>query len=132
MPVTAWIMIGTSAVGIVFTVWWFFRRRQMLRLEALEAAVFGESGVRHKYVTRPEFEKSISDLATRMAGISDEGQAREVRILEAINTQALTVGSAVHELKNDVGDRITELKTDIRSQGARVDTLILMSGSNSR
>jgi hypothetical protein len=120
-------MIGTSGAGIAFTVWWFFWRKRLGRIEALEAAVFGADGVRNRYVTRPEFERSVGELNTRMAGLSDEGQAREERILQAIERNTLVVGSEVREMKADVRETLREFRADMRAQTTRIDAAIAVA-----
>jgi hypothetical protein len=141
VQVVHWIMIGTAAAGIIFPVcfWWF--RRRVSRLDALEAAVFGADGVqRHfaKYVTEVEFRREIGAVQLAMRGISEEGVRREDRLLKAIENQTLVIGSEVRELKTDVRDarqesrdqvghlredvgRVTE---DIRQQSTRIDAMM--------
>lgn len=121
MSVTAWVSVSIFAGGIFFTIaWWLFRRR-VTRLESLEAAVFGATGMPHKYVTHEALNARIGELNLRMAGMAEEGQRREERILEAISNQTLVLGSEVREIKED-----------IRAQAKRVDTMLLTAAGNSR
>ena len=127
MPVIAWVSIGVFLAGCLFTVWWFFWRKRLGRIEALEAAVFGESGVRNRYVTRPEFDNAIGELNTKMLGLSEEGQKREERILQAIERNTLTSVSEMRELKGEVRERVGELKEDLRAQSSRIDDALRLA-----
>jgi hypothetical protein len=127
VPVIGWVSIGVAGFGAVFTVVWWLIRRRVSRLDALEAAVFGDSGVNHrlhKFVTRDEFQRELLSLTTSMRGISEEGQRREERILQAIQNQTLVVGSEVRELKEDMRGQMGDLRQDVRAQAQRVDQLL--------
>lgn len=121
MPIVGWVSIGVFLASAIFTVWWFFWRKRLGRIEALEAAVFGEAGVRNRYVTRPEFDNAIEELNSKMLGLSEEGQKREERILQAIERHTLTSISEMRELKIEVRERVGELKDDVRAQNSRID-----------
>jgi hypothetical protein len=131
----AWVSIGIFVAGIVAGgIAWLIKRR-ISRLDALEAAVFGEAGVRntfHKYATTAELEKRVGELKTGMQGISEEGERREERILAAIKNQTLVMGSEVREMRHDVREQMGEVKSDIRQQSQRIDDAIARSAPNSR
>jgi len=119
----AWVSIGIAVFGAIFSVvWWLFLRR-MSRIDALEAAVFGTDGLNlrlHKYVTQGTLEAEMGKLRQDLRGVSDEGQAREDRILKAIHNLNLVVGSEVREIKHD-----------IRAQNERIDA-VMMARRDSR
>ena len=138
MSHTAWVMIGIAifscSSGIVL---WLIRRR-LSRLDALELAVFGDA-VKHPglniFATRAELEKRaqaitedvdkrLTMLSASMAGISEEGQKREERILEAIRSNNNSLVGAVQDLKQDVRNQVSELRNDVRGQASRVDDLM--------
>lgn len=125
-----WVAIGTTAAGMVFAVVWWLVRRRVSRLDALEAAVFGDTGVNHrlhKYVTREEFQREITNLSLAMRGISEEGVRREERILKAIEQQTQLVGTEVRDLKADVREQLREVRGDLRTQTQRVDEVLKRS-----
>jgi len=108
-----WVSIGVALFGAVFAVCWWLIRRRVSRIDALEDAVFGTDGMRermHKYVTHGVLDTKLGELRQQLAGISEEGQRREDRIIEAIRNQTLVVGSEVRDIK-----------TDLRAQAARID-----------
>lgn len=134
MPVTAWVSIGIFSAGVVVAVIAWLIKRRISRLDALEAAVFGEAGVRnafHKYATTAELDRRVSELRTSMQGISEEGQKREERILQAIERNTVVMGSEVREMRADVREQLAEMKTDIRQQSFRIDQAIA-AGPNGR
>lgn len=111
-----WVSIGVAVFGAVFAVVWWLIRRRVSRLDALEDAVFGTDGMRermHKYVTQGVLDAKLGEFRQQLAGISEEGQRREDRILAAINNQTLVVGSEVREIKQD-----------LREQARRIDEVI--------
>jgi hypothetical protein len=115
MTPAAWIMLGAAIASPIFTVAFWLLRRPIGRIDRLEAAVFGESGVNMKlakYVTTDAFEKRMGTIDTHLAGVSEEGQRREDRILAAINQQG-------QRLEGSLG----EVKADIRAQSGRIDLL---------
>lgn len=127
MTTTAWVMIGCTLLGQILGMAWWLVRRPVGRIDRLEAAVFGESGVNmrlNRYVTTEAFEKRMGTIDLHLRGVSDEGQKREERILAAIHNQTLVVGSEVRELKADVRDQVKELRSDVRSQADRVDAFL--------
>jgi len=133
MTPAAWIMLGAAIVSPIFTVIWWLVRRPVARIDRLEAAVFGESGVHMrmtKFATAEFVERKVAELQTAMRGISEEGQTREDRILKAIENQTLVVGSEMRELKQDVRDQVGELRNDVRQQANRVDALMQQQNGN--
>jgi hypothetical protein len=119
-----WVSIGVALFSTLAAVVFWLIRRRVTRLDALEAAVFGDSGVRerlHKYVTHEALDRKLNSLNEKVAGISEEGQRREDRILEAITNQTLVVGSEVREIK-----------TDMRAQAARIDEAIRIATRQDR
>ncbi len=116
IPVTGWVAIGVFVLSTVFTVIWFYYKKRMTRIEALESAVFGNTGLGeklHKYVTHEVLERRLSEFTVSMKGISEEGTRREERILEAISSQTLVLSA-----------QISEVKTDVRQQSLRIDQVI--------
>lgn len=130
MPVTAWVMIGIAVATQVFSVVWWLVRRPVGRLDRLEAAVFGETGVHMKltkFVTYDAFEKRMGTIDSHLRGVSEEGQKREERILRAIENQTLVVGSDVRELREDVREQLREVRQDLRAHGQRTDEVLKAS-----
>lgn len=130
MTPTAWIMIGSTAVTLIGGwVFWLIRRR-VSRLDALEQAVFGDTGMRmqlHKYVTQEQFQRDLAALGAAMRGISEEGQKREERILKAIEHNTSVVGAQMGEVKAELRHALSEVRSDVRTQGLRVDELLRVS-----
>lgn len=119
-----WIPLLVFIASLISGVIWYLVRRRVSRLDALESAVFGDSGVReklHKYVTHDVLERRLGEVALAMRGISEEGVRREERILKAIENQTLVIGSEVMEIKHD-----------IRSQNARIDMIVTNQANNNR
>jgi hypothetical protein len=120
MNTAAWVAICASIASHVFTVIWWLVRRPVGRIDRLESAVFGETGVNMrltKFATAELLDRKLADVNAAMKGISEEGQRREDRILGAIQEQTRIVTTAM-----------TEMRADIRHHGTRVDTL--MTGQN--
>lgn len=116
MNTMAWIAIGVAAANMVFTVVWSLMRRPGQRIDRLEAAVFGETGVNMRltrYVTTESFEKRMTSIDEHLRGVSEEGQRREDRILSAITSQGEALSQSLGELRHDV-----------RQQASRVDALL--------
>lgn len=122
MTPALWIMLGAAVASPLFTVVWWLLRRPVARLDRLEAAVFGESGVNmrlHKFATAEMLDRRVGELQAAMKGISEEGQRREDRILGAIETQTKLVS---HQL--------SETRADVRQQSQRVDELMASRNGN--
>lgn len=116
-----WVSIGVTAAGMAFAVLWWLIRRRVSRIDALEEAVFGNDGMRerlHKYVTHGVLDQKLGELRMQMAGISEEGQRREERILGAIENQTLVFGSEMREIKQD-----------LRDQAKRIDEVMKLRGT---
>lgn len=116
MTPAAWIMLGAAIASPLFTIVWWLIRRPVARIDRLEHAVFGDAGVHMKlsrYVSLEVFDQRVRDINERMAGISEEGQRREDRILEAIRGQTHAVTTA-----------IGEVKSDLRAQNQRIDEVM--------
>lgn len=112
-------MIGIAVFQVVWQVGWHLMRRPGARLERLEGAVFGETGVNmklHRYVSTEAFEKRVDALTAQMKGISEEGEAREDRILQAIERSNTLIGSDVREIKADVREQSRRIDDVIREQ----------------
>lgn len=127
MNVTHWVMVGTVVLGAVLGIFIRSWYKRTARIEALELAVFGVDGVQKnfaKYVTETEFRREVGRLQTSIQGISEEGQSREDRILQAIENQTTVVGSEMRELKQDMRDQVGELREDLRSQASRIDVIM--------
>ena len=111
-----WLLIaGGFLTSILGAFWWYYRKR-LTRLEALESAVFGISGVHvqlHKYVTHDTLERRLNDLTTHIKGIAEEGVAREERIIDAIRNSS-----------TDISADMRDIKQDIRATNLRIDTII--------
>ena len=117
MPVMGWVSIGVAVGSALFGVVWWLIRRRVTRLDALEAAVFGTDGMRermHKYVTHGDMNAKLGELRTQMLGISEEGQRREERILEAIKDGNTAVGQVVREIRQDLRDQSKRIDDFIR------------------
>jgi hypothetical protein len=111
-----WISIGLAVASIFFTIIWFYYKKRMTRLEALETAVFGVTGVHttlNKYVTHEVLEHRLRDLTGTMRNMNEEGMRREERIIAAIQNQT-----------NVLGIEIREIKEDVRNQSLRIDHVI--------
>lgn len=116
MTAAGWIAIAVSVGSHAFAVVWWLVRRPIGRLDRLEAAVFGESGVNMKltkYVTHEGFEKRMASIDAHLLGVSEEGQKREERILQAIENQT-----------RQVSQQLGEMRSDVRQQSARIDNLM--------
>jgi hypothetical protein len=108
MTPAAWIMLGAAIASPLFTIIWWLVRRPVARIDRLEQAVFGESGVHMKltsFATATLLDTRVAELRLAMKGISEEGQRREDRILQAI----------------------TDMRQDVRQQSQRVDELMRQS-----
>lgn len=119
-----WVSIGCAVGAAVFAVLFWLVRRRVTRLDTLEDAVFGNDGMRErlsKYVTHGVLDTRLSELRTQMSGISEEGQKREERILQAIKDQTKVVGNEVREIK-----------VDMRAQAKRIDEVIVLATQNQR
>lgn len=117
----AWVAIGVAIASHAFTVVWWIVRRPIGRIDRLEAAVFGESGVNmrlQKFATAEDLTRQAKDLTAHMRGISEEGQRREDRLLAAIENQTKLVAHG-----------LGELRADVRQQSNRVDELMNARGS---
>lgn len=116
----AWVAIGTCLANMAFTIAWALIRRPAKRIEQLEQAVFGETGVNMKltrYVTTETFERRMTAIDDHLKGVSEEGQRREDRILTAITNQGVALSQS-----------LGELKADLRQQATRVDSLLQNGG----
>lgn len=116
----AWVAIAVCVANIVWTVVWSLVRKPGQRIDRLEAAVFGESGVNMrlaKYVTDEKFETRMAAIDLELRGISEEGQRREDRIV-----------SVIREHGQQMNATLSEIKTDLRTQAQRVDNLITNRG----
>jgi hypothetical protein len=116
MTPAAWIMLGAAIASPVFTIVWWLVRRPVARIDRLEAAVFGESGVHMrlaKFATTDHLDRKLAELRSAMQGMSEEGQRREDRILQAIQEQTRVVSL-----------QLTETRADVRQQAQRVDALM--------
>jgi hypothetical protein len=122
MNTMAWVAIATSLATQVFTVVWWAVRRPIGRVDRLEVAVFGETGVNmrmQKFATADFVERKFVELQTAMRGISEEGERREDRIIKAINEQTRMVA-----------EQLSETREDVRQQSRRVDELMTRSNGN--
>lgn len=103
-----WVTIAVAVSGMIFTVAWYLVQRRVSRIDLLEQAVFGETGVRErmaKFITRQDFESRVGELTLQLRGVSEEGQKREDRILSAIQNQTAV------------------LRSEIRDQATRIDAI---------
>lgn len=109
-----WVAIAIAVFSALLgAVGWLINRR-FRRLDSLEDAVFGTHGMRERmYVTNGVLDVKINELRVQMSGVSEEGQLREERILEAIRNNTLVVGSEMREIK-----------LDMREQNKRIDEVM--------
>lgn len=122
MTPAAWIMLGATIASPLFTIVWWLIRRPVARIDRLESAVFGETGVHMrlaKFATTEHLDRKLAELRLAMQGMSEEGQRREDRILSAIQEQTRLVSA-----------QLTETRADVRQQSQRVDALMAQQTGN--
>lgn len=115
MPIMGWVAIGLFFAGVAWAVVWYLVQRRVTRIDALEAAVFGETGVRSSlknFITQDHLKQRLDEFRTQLLGVSEEGMKREERILAAIER---------------TGEHVTlqmkEVREDVRSTNTRIDAL---------
>lgn len=119
MPIQAWVTIGCFIAGIMWSVAVWLAGRRVKRIDDLEKDVNGPDGLRRhvdRLITRDEFAEAHEDLETMLKGLNEEGQAREQRIRDHVDTVRRSGEQDLRDIRRELSDLHKRIDSAMRGR----------------